>query len=85
MDKPTLADIAAGVLLAILLLAIPLAAYIGGKWVIVGSGLVFVALWVWARVETGAWLDSFGDLSLSIRGGSKADPQHSQRQRPARR
>lgn len=59
--------------------AIPFAAVIYGKWVLVGSGLAFAAIYVLIRVETGVWIDEARDLPGKFRPYSETDPRN---QRP---
>lgn len=35
-------------------------------WVLVGSGIVFLCLWISVRLQTGVWVDSFSDIEIRL-------------------
>lgn len=37
------------------------------KWVFAGAGLAFIFQWIWIRIETGIWVDSLEDVTVSVR------------------
>lgn len=73
MGKSYMRDKALAIAVAVLLAGVLLAAYYLTPWVMLGSGLVFIALWVWVRLETGAWVDDFSEIRVILTDSDRQD------------
>jgi hypothetical protein len=64
--------ISASIMILVLVLT-----YVVGKWVMVGSGLTLAAIYFYARVETGVWIDEVKEFPGKHRAYSETDPRNS--------